>query len=233
MCALESQLEEDAMRSAAVVLAVLFALAAASAAMAADALEIPAYAKAHVVTEINLTDQQILAQVQGAVAAFSSAMQGAEGPLATQAQVFDLDSLAGAISGLKAVRLARFALDPRANPAQVLDFYAKGIAKGWTRVIWDISKPGQGYMIMMKPEGDQLLFAAVMPEKKAKQAEGEKAVPIPVGLTVARTDGMVDLPKLASWFGNVLSRMSQVQQKQQEEAAKRNPQPEGEERSKQ
>jgi hypothetical protein len=194
------------------------------AAASVAAPEIPKYGAAQVVTEVNISEQDILGFLQMAMLAFGTSARGAEGEVGRFVQAIDLETLANALSDLKYVRILQFHLAQPAAPADVLAFYAENIGPGWHRIVWDVSQPGRGSMVLVQPGLTELMVVGVMPTKQAKHDEDEVAQPEPAGQTIAiiRTIGMVNLEKFAAWAGNAVAQFSRIEEdkRREKEAAK-------------
>ncbi|MEN6520955.1 MAG: hypothetical protein ABFD46_07380 [Armatimonadota bacterium] len=184
-----------------VLITIAFALLAA--ASYAQQPEIPAPVGATLVTEINLSDTDILGMIKQALPAFAQAAAGTPGEVGDLIKQLDIDSFSAAIEGVRQVRVLQFDIPKTANITKMLDFYqAKFTADdGWSRIIYDISmapaKAGAVYT-----HGGQDFLAVGVDTNKSR-------------LYVARTVGFVDVPKLAAWFGNAIKVYSQIAETQQ------------------
>jgi len=208
----------------------LLVLAASSASAQVEAPpgapEIPSYPNAELVTEVNISDQDLLSYLQMGMLAFGSSAKGAVGEIGGIVKALDLETLANAISGLKYVRMLQFKPAELVKPADVLSFYAENIGQGWNRILWDISQPGRAFMVLAQPGMNEVLGVAVMAEKAAKPEgkESGEAAEVPKldqRIVVARTLGMFDIQKLASWAGKAIVKFSEIDKQQKEAAAKK------------
>jgi len=181
--------------------------------------EIPVFNEAELVTEVNISDKDVLDYLRLGALAFGASAKGAKGEIGEFVQAVDLESLAAAISDLKYVRMLQFRLAQPEEPRRILDFYTSAAGAGWNRILWDISTPGRGVMMLAKPGLGEVMAVAVMPEKPAKpefEEEGvtgkdqeEESEPSSQRLVVGRTVGMVNLQKLGAWAGKVLVKFSE------------------------
>lgn len=199
-------------------------VACGPAAVSAAPPEIPQYQSAQIVTEVNISEQDILGFLQMAMLAFGTSAKGAEGQIGQFVQAIDLETLANALSEVKYVRILQFHLAQPAAPADILAFYAENIGPDWHRIVWDISQPGRGSMVLVQPGLTELMIVGVMPPKPQKKDEDEASQPEPSvqKIAVVRTVGMVNLEKFAAWAGNAVAQFSRIEEtkRQEKEAAK-------------
>lgn len=183
---------------------------------------IPVYGNAELITEVNISEQDILGYLQIGLAAFGGTAKGAVGELGEVVKAADLETLASALSGLKQVRILQFQLGQVETSARVLDFYMNSIGPGWRRILWDVSKPYSGFMLITDSGMNNTLLVAVEPPKPPASEKGEKpavVAPVPQRLVVIRAVGMIDIQKLGTWMGNAVTRFSQIHERERKEKA--------------
>lgn len=209
------------MRLTAVVLAVPCLLAVCAAPCLSGPLpDLPSYEGARLVTEVNLTDQDLLGFIKNALSAASSGMMagGKQAPASPWGRILDLKNMAAIIAGVKAVQMRQFHLDAKPEPPRVLEFYGRSAGGDWNKMLYDVSQPGTGFLLLSKPGMSQTIFVAVMPgrltpQKLAKEVGAETTAPPPeaetgASLVTVQVDGMLDAQKLGSWLGSVVSAMT-------------------------
>lgn len=165
--------------------------------------EIPAPAGATLVTEINLSDSDILGMIKQAIPAFAQAAAGTPGEVGDLIKLLDIDSFSAAIEGVRQIRVLQFDVPKTSNTAKMLDFYQAKLPAddGWSRIIYDVSMaPTKAGAVYTRSGQDFIIVGMDM--KKSR-------------LVVARTVGFVDVPKLAAWFGNTIKFFSQMAEKKQ------------------
>jgi hypothetical protein len=180
--------------------------------------DVPTFGSAELVTEINVSDQDLLQYLQLGMMAFGSTAKSAQGEMGEIVQAIDLETLASAISDLKYVRVLQFKMAKPDGAKKILDFYSSGVGEGWNRIMWDVSQPGQGYAILAKPGMSEALAVAVMPEgaRKLIPANAETTKPAAQQaqlIIVGRTVGMVDVQKLGAWAGTAMVKFSQMRER--------------------
>jgi len=186
------------------VLAVVL-LAAAVAAQEATPVAPPEIATppgGTLVTEVNLSENDILGMIKQAIPAFAQSAAGAPGDLGKFLKNVDLNAFADAISGVKFIRVMQFKLDPKTAPAAVATSYEKEFtqAEGWSRVLYDTSMAPNSVVAVYTRGGED--FFGVGIDTKAKRA------------VAFRTIGFVDIPKLAAWMGRTARFVTEQEAKQ-------------------
>ncbi|MEN6371036.1 MAG: hypothetical protein ABFD64_03400 [Armatimonadota bacterium] len=184
-----------------VLITIAFALLAA--ASYAQQPEIPAPAGATLITEINLSDSDILGMIKQALPAFAQAFTSTPGEVNNFVKQLDIDSFSAAIEGIHQVRILQFDIPKTANTAKMFDFYQEKFSadNGWSRIVYDISMAPAKAGAVYTHGGQEYLAVGV--DAKANR------------LFVARTVGFVDVPKLAAWFGNAVKAYFQIADTQQ------------------
>jgi len=183
-----------------------FAVAQVPVAPATMQAELPVYEGAQLITEVNLTEEDVLGQLRAAIQSFGATASGAKGDIGAAIQAFDPKGLADAMAGLKSVSVRRYALTEPADVRGILSFYTSAAGSGWRRMLWDVSMPGQGFMALVRPGMKEILGVGIVAEPRPKPAEGEAPPTEPPArtLSVARVEGMVDMSKLGAWAGNLV-----------------------------
>ena len=163
--------------------------------------EIPTPPGAKLVTEINLSDNDILGMIKQAIPAFNQAACGSSGELGAFLSTLDLNSLSDAIRDVKQVRAMQFKLTQKCDAAGIVTFYEGKLteADGWTRALYDITAIPNGAIAVYSRGGQDFFAVAVDPAKSAVYA--------------VRTVGFVDIPKLAAWTGKAMKAYSEIQPK--------------------
>lgn len=161
-----------------------------------------------VVTEINLTDNDVLGIIKQVIPAISDAagIESATSEVAKDSPVdiinkMDLKSLAAAIDGIKAVRVVIAKYPKPLDPQQVIAQFSNGVAKlgTYTKVASDFAfAPGvvglyagennSGYVGFMYNPKDRTIYAA-------------------------RVVGFVDVQKLVAWAVHISNTMPQITDK--------------------
>lgn len=177
------------------LLAVSLSASAQPARQAAPPVQAPVYAMpagAKVVTEINLSEADILGMVKRAIPAFAERAKASGGETAQFVSMLNLDELYDAIEGVKAVRVVQFTLDGRAEPAAVLAHFHAQVPEslGWTRIYYSTKVCPEGLFAVYSMGGRGFLCVMVNPKTGTH--------------TVASVEGALDLEKLAGWVGNVV-----------------------------
>lgn len=144
---------------------------------------------ATLVTEINISDQDVLGMIKQAIPAFAQASAGAKGSWGDTLKNIDLNTLAEAIEDVRGVRATQFKLGAGAAPDKILTFYQGQLdpADGWSRILYDTSMVKNG-VVAVYSRGGQDFFAVSVDAGKQTAF-------------VVRTVGFVNVPKLAAWAG--------------------------------
>lgn len=152
---------------------------------------IPAMQGTTLITEVNMSDRDILGMVKQGLTGFAQGAEGAKGDVGEALKAMDLNQFVEAIDGVKAVRVMQFKLVPGTKAAQVLGFYEQQFAPtdGWTRILYDTSMVPKTVIAAYTRGGQEFMIIGVTPTKNR--------------LYIARTVGTVDVPKLANWAGKV------------------------------
>ena len=189
---------------------------------------------AKVVTEVNISQQDILGYLQMAVFAFGMSAKSAEGEVGQFIQAMDLEMLSDCLSDIKYLRLLQMVPGTKVQPVDVLSFYEQNLGAEWNRLIWDISTPSYGFSVLAKPGLSELMVVGVAPAKREKSADKNvaKSEPTEQRIAVLRTVGMANMEKFGTWFGNALAKFSQIAEakKKEKEAAAATPETETEDK---
>jgi len=170
--------------------------------------DIPAPPNSTLVTEINLSESDILGMIKAAIPAFAEAVTSTPGELSYLISQLNLNALVDSIRDVKQIRVVQYRLLPGIDSKGILDFYDQSLPdlEGWSRLLYDISALPKGAAAIYTRSGQDFLIVGVDPSKNAVFA--------------ARTVGFVDVPKLAEWVGKALSYFVflDVQKKQETES---------------
>lgn len=143
------------------------------------------------ITEISLSDSDILGMIKQAIPAFAQSAAGAKGEMGVFLQNIDLNTLSEAIQGLKFIRFTQFEMTPQTTAPEVLAFFEEHASEqsdpGWSRILFDSSMAQKGTVEVFTRGGQDFYGFAVNPAQKRAFA--------------FRTVGFVDIPKFASWVG--------------------------------
>jgi len=156
------------------------------------------------VTEINLSDSDVLGMLKQAIQGFAQSAAGSPGELGMALKSMDLNTLAEAIQGVKSLRVMQFKLGAGSEPGKILDFYqgqlmpAEGTS-GWSRILYDTSMVPKGAVAIYSRAGQD--FFGVGADGAGKRA------------FVFRTSGFVDVPKFATWLGGAAKFAAQMEAK--------------------
>jgi hypothetical protein len=181
------------------------------AAYAQDLMEIPAPQGATMITEINMSETDVLGMIKAAIPAFAQSAAGAQGEIGDFIKQLDLGTFSAAIEGVQQVRVMQFAVPKTTSLTKTFDFYQEKLpsSDGWSRIAYDASMaPSMAGAVYVRDGKD--FFSVGLDLKKGR-------------LIVARTAGFIDVPKMASWFGNAISVFSKMEAKKQ--AAQPKPKP--------
>lgn len=156
---------------------------------------------ATLVTEVNLSDADVLGMIKQALPAFSQAAAGTPGEIGDTLRQLDLNSLTDAIAGIKQVRAMQFKLAAGYKPDMILSFYQDMFvpAQGWSRILFDTSMGSKGAIAVYSRGGQEFVGIGVDSTKQRAFA--------------VRTVGFVDVPKLAAWAGKTMKYVSAMQAK--------------------
>jgi hypothetical protein len=175
---------------------VLFALAIALFCVGAYAQttatpDVPAMPGCTLVTDVNLSENDILGMVKQAIQGFAEASAGATGDVALVVKEADPVALSQIIEGVKALRFAQFTLPAGVGRDKVLAFYDRQFppADGWTRVLYDVTLIPKGGVEIYTKAGQEFFGTGVDPKSNRVFA--------------FRTVGTVDVAKLGSWLGGM------------------------------
>lgn len=170
--------------------------------------DIPAPPNSTLVTEINLSESDILGMIKAAIPAFAEAVTSTPGELSYLISQLNLNALVDSIRDVKQIRVVQYRLLPGIDSKGILDFYDQSLpdSEGWSRLLYDISALPKGAAAIYTRSGQDFLIVGIDPSKNAVFA--------------ARTVGFVDVPKLAEWVGKALSYFVflDVQKKQETES---------------
>jgi hypothetical protein len=153
------------------------------------------------ITEVNLSDNDVLGMLKQAIDAFAQSSKGAKGEIGQGLKAVDLSTLAEAIQGVSAIRAMQFKLTPGTSAGAVLNFYQTQLptTQGWSRILFDTSMAPKGAMAVYTRGGQEYFSIGIDPSKNRAY--------------VARTIGSVDVPKFASWLGGVAKFASTMEAK--------------------
>ena len=154
------------------------------------------------VTELNLTDSDILGMIKQAIPAFVQSSQGAKGEMGDFLKNVDLNALVLAIEDVKVVRAMQFRMGPATTPTGVLGFYQSKFSAtdGWTRVLYDTSMVKKGAVAVYSRGNQEFVAVGTDPVKKTVFA--------------VRTVGFVNVPVLAAWAGKSMKYFSEMEAKE-------------------
>ena len=200
------------MRRSVVIVTVLalFAVGAAAVEQAPPVTppEIATPPGATLLTEVNLSENDILGMIKQAIPAFAQSAAGAPGEVGAFLKNVDLNAFADAIAGVKFIRVMQFQLAPGTSPTAVPAFYEGQFTpeQGWSRVLYDTSMAPKGVVAIYSRSGQDFFGVAVDPKSRRAFA--------------IRTIGFVDVPKLAAWAGRTVRFVAEMEQKQKAAAKK-------------
>jgi hypothetical protein len=142
-------------------------------------------------TEVNLSESDILGMIKESIPAFAQAAAGAPGELGLYLKNADLNTLSDAIRDIKQIIIVQFQVPPKTDIAKTLAFFESSLpsADGWSRMLYDTSTLQKGAIAVYTNSGQDFFAVAVDPAKNRVYA--------------ARTIGFVDVPKLAAWAAKV------------------------------
>ncbi len=163
--------------------------------------EIPVAPGTTLLTEINITDNDILGMIKQAVPAFVQTAQVSGGELGEFLKNADLNTLVDAFQDVEVVRAMQFRLAATTTPASVMSFYAGKLTAedGWSRVLYDASVVGKGTVSVYARDSQDFFVVGTDPVKKSVYA--------------VRTVGFVNVPKLAAWAGNSMKYFTALEAK--------------------
>ncbi|MBI2842071.1 MAG: hypothetical protein HYX78_01580 [Armatimonadetes bacterium] len=193
------------MKTATMIVVMAFVLCVGSWAQAPEVQvaspEIAAPPGGTLITELNLSEADILGMIKQALPAFSQAVANASGEFGTMLQKLDLNTLAEAIAGIRQIHAMQFKLDPNVKPDVIMSFYQDQFSpeQGWNRVLYDASKGPKGAAAVYARSGQEFFGIGVDSAKQRAFA--------------VRTVGFVDVPKLAAWSGQAIKVFSEMKPK--------------------
>ncbi len=152
----------------------------------APQIELPQGAR--VITEISLSENDILGMIKRAVKAFSDRAIATGGQAGEFVAKLNLDELSVAVEGVKAVRLQEFVFDQPAAPGSVIQYFNSQL-QGWTRLFYS-SQPNQPVTVAIYTLAAQQFACVTEDTKRARYS-------------ITTVAGFVDLEKLADWLGGV------------------------------
>lgn len=157
------------------------------------------------VTEINLSENDLLGVIKQAIPAFTQSAAGATGEIGQLIKNIDLNTFVEAIQGVRHIRAMQFKLSSGAAPSTILRFYENRLAaeenSAWTRTLFDASSPEKG-QVMVLTKGGQEYFGVATDTKESR-------------VFVIRTVGSVDMVKLAAWAGQTAKLISEMKSKKE------------------
>lgn len=165
-------------------------VAASAQAPAADPAGAPLFElpqKARVITEVNLSESDVLGIIKRAVKAFSDRAMASGGQAGEFVAKLNLDELFVAIEGVKAVRMREFVFDQPAAPGSVIQYFSNEL-QGWTRLFYS-SQPSQPITVAVYTLAAQQFACVTEDTKRARYS-------------ITTVTGFVDLEKLADWLGS-------------------------------
>ncbi len=142
-------------------------------------------------TEINLSDSDILEAVKMMIPAFAQGIAGTEGEVGKALAQIDLTALSEAVRGVKQVRVIQMQLGAKPDTASIVSVFEKALPSedGWLRSIYDTTIVKNGAVAVYTRSGQEFFLFAVAPDKQRAVA--------------ARIVGFIDIPKIAAWAGNI------------------------------
>jgi hypothetical protein len=163
--------------------------------------EIPTPPGTKLVTEINLSDNDVLGMIKQSIPAFNQAASGTSGELGGFLVTLDLNSLSDAIRDVKQVRAMQFKMVQKCDPAGIVSFFEDKLpaSEGWSRILYDTSAIPNGAAAVYSRVGQDFFVVGVDPAKSM--------------IYVVRTVGFVDVAKLAAWAGKAVKVYSEIQPK--------------------
>jgi hypothetical protein len=163
--------------------------------------EVPTAPGTMLITEVNLTDNDILGMIKQAIPAFVRSAEGSKGEFGDFLKNADLTTFIDAFQDVHTVRAMQFRLNASTTPASVMSFYQGkfGAEGGWSRVLYDASTLKKGTVAVYARDSEDFLLVGTDSAKKVAYA--------------VRTVGFVDVPKLASWAGNAMKYFSAMEAK--------------------
>ena len=174
-----------------------------------DAPYVPLYPGATIITELNFSDEDVLAVVEQLIGGLASLAGKADPEKATEVDrilsELNFASLNEAISGLKRVRVVQANLPPaKRNARKIIEYYDGALSKGpWRRIVLSTPTVDTGTAIYVLPPCEGYL--AVVLRKKPGAGD----------LIATRTVGSIDIVKAVEWginAGRVIERVKKEQQ---------------------
>lgn len=157
-----------------------------------------------IVTEINLTDNDVLGIIKRAIPAAAEAVRGlvtemsacnGEGraglplgpPELAMISAIDAEGLVQAIEGIRGIRIIAASYNSKINPAAFVSQFDAGVAKlgSFSRVVYDAAISPGGFGLYVEGNNQGYIGFAVDPSMRAVYA--------------ARISGFVDVEKLVEW----------------------------------
>ena len=186
-----------------VLLIVIATIAVSAAALAQNTNpiptpDIPMPQDTALLTEINLSENDLLGMAKEALAAFAASSKGAKGEVGQMIAAADLDTLLAAIKDLKAVRAVQFQLPENYTADDLLGFYQSELTteQGWSRIIYDKSMMPKGAAAVYTRSGEEYFTVGIEPTKQRAYA--------------IHAVGSVDIVKMGSWLGGVMKKFSEL-----------------------
>ena len=160
--------------------------------------DIPLPQDAVLLTEINLSENDLLGMAKDALAAFAASSRGAKGEVGQIIAAADLDTLLSIIKDVKAVRAMQFQIPKNCTADDLLEFYQSALTteQGWSRIIYDKSTMPKGAAAVYTRGGEEYFAVGIEPAKQRAYA--------------MRSVGAVDVVKMGGWLGGVMKRFSEL-----------------------
>jgi len=187
------------------IVVMLAAMLFSAAAYSEQPVEIPVLPDSKLVTEINLADSDILGMIKQAIPAFARSVEGTPGDVGDLVRELDFNSLSAVIAGVQQIYVRVYDIPKTTDSVKALAFFEErlSVTDGWSRLVYDISKAPTNAGAVFTKSGQDFLAIGVDLSKGR--------------LSVIKTAGFIDVPKLAAWFGNAVKTFAQFEEKKQAE----------------
>jgi len=167
-----------------------------STAQPAKALAIPIYPKGQVVTEINLSEQDLLPMLKEMLQSAPKLPIQAGGGKTLEV---DFSELSLALQGLKRIRVLTCRIPGAPQPAHVARFYADSLrTQGWSQIAWVATKPEEVFALHSLGQKGGLFF---LTSRVTRAKNGSRWTEV----TAGRTEGMIDMVRLMRWIGRFMT----------------------------
>ena len=182
--------------------AVLVLLVPGCAVQSSDALpkpqakEMALPAGATLISEINLSENDLLGMLKQAIPSFLSGVGDARGGIGQFLKSIDLSGVNSAVEAMTALRIVQYKLSGKVEPGEIIAHFESQLpsSEGWGRIFYSTAIVSNGIVAVYSANGKE--YAGFLIDPKAGRN------------IIATTVGFIDVPKLTEWAGKIVGYMS-------------------------